>query len=126
MAENKICSSSEETIKLIFACSGGADVGHISDLAARQLAKEGFGTMYCLAGLGGKVEPILKHTDKADQILVIDGCSVDCAKKTMTDAGFNNFNHFQVTALDLDKGKSPATDENVQIAVDRGRTFFGI
>ncbi len=36
--------------KLIFPCSGGADVGALADQAARRLTRDGFGTMYCLAG----------------------------------------------------------------------------
>jgi len=38
--------------KLIFACSGAADVGALSDQAARKLTSEGFGQMFCLAGIG--------------------------------------------------------------------------
>ena len=35
-----ICSCSDNEVKLIFACSGGADVWHLSDLAARQMMKD--------------------------------------------------------------------------------------
>ncbi len=41
-----------EKVKLIFACSGAADVGGIADLAARTLHAEGSGKIYCLAGVG--------------------------------------------------------------------------
>ncbi|MBF0245437.1 MAG: zinc-binding protein, partial [Planctomycetes bacterium] len=47
---------------LIFACSGAADVGAVTDLAARRLTKEGAGKMFCLAGIGGKVEGFLANT----------------------------------------------------------------
>jgi uncharacterized metal-binding protein len=36
----KVCSGSTN---LIFACSGGSDVGGITDRAARELAKQGKG-----------------------------------------------------------------------------------
>lgn len=98
---------------LIFACSGAADVGEISDKAARQLSKDGIGAMFCLAGIGGKVEPIIKKTESASQILAIDGCNLDCVKSTLKQAGFDKFVHMRVTDLGMEKGKSPANEENV-------------
>lgn len=38
--------------RLIFACSGAADVGAIADQAARKLTREKVGSMFCLAGIG--------------------------------------------------------------------------
>jgi len=52
------CSRTPST-KLIFACSGAADVGAIADQAARKLSKAGDGKMFYTVGLGGKVEPSL-------------------------------------------------------------------
>lgn len=109
-----ICEcNSEGKVKLIFSCSGAADVGEIADKSARQLTGEGAGKMFCLAGIGGKVEGILKTTQKADKILAIDGCPIDCVRLTLEQAGFTEFEHIRVTELGLEKGSSPATDENV-------------
>ncbi len=47
------CGSDAGKVVLLYACSGGANVGEISDKAARELMFEGKGTMFCLAGLGG-------------------------------------------------------------------------
>jgi len=108
---------------LIFACSGAADVGAISDKAARQLTSEGAGKMYCLAGIGGRVSGIMKTTRGAAKILAIDGCPLDCTKLCLEEAGFTDFEHMKVTDLGLEKGKSPVTDENtaavVSAALDR-------
>jgi uncharacterized metal-binding protein len=60
--------------RLIFACSGAADVGEIADRAGRELTKNGLGKMFCLAGVGGRVGGIMKTTESADKILAIDGC----------------------------------------------------
>jgi uncharacterized metal-binding protein len=111
MSENKTICSGGPT--LIFSCSGAADVGEISDRAARKLSKDGVGAMFCLAGLGGKVEPILKKTASASKILAIDGCNLDCVKLCLQEAGFNEFEHLRVTDLGMEKGKSPATEENI-------------
>jgi uncharacterized metal-binding protein len=98
---------------LIFACSGGADVGHLSDQVARLMMKEGCGKMFCLAGIGGHVDGIMKTTRDADRILVIDGCQVDCARKTLEANGITDFIPFQITGLGFDKGKTEVNPETV-------------
>lgn len=110
---------------LIFACSGAADVGEVSDRAARKLTKEGAGAMFCLAGIGGRVEPIMKKTASASKILAIDGCNLDCVKLSLKQAGFNNFVHMRVTDLGMEKGKSPANEENINKVVAKGKELLG-
>ncbi len=39
--------------KLIYSCSGSADVGEIADRVARELRNEGYAIMTCLAGVSG-------------------------------------------------------------------------
>ena len=107
--ENNVCSGGPT---LIFACSGAADVGEVSDRAARKLSKDGIGAMFCLAGIGGRVEPIMKKTGSASKILAIDGCNLDCVKNCLEQAGFTEFEYLRVTDCGLEKGKSPATEEN--------------
>ncbi len=116
MEDNKenVCSAAPT---LIFACSGAADVGAISDRAARKLTADGAGKMYCLAGIGGRVPGILKTTEEAENILAVDGCPLDCTKLSLEEAGFTEFEHIKVTDLGLEKGKSPATDENIATVV---------
>jgi len=114
--EEKVCSGGPQ---LIFACSGAADVGYITDLAARKMDKEGIGKMFCMAGIGGRVGPILKTTEAASDILAIDGCSLNCVKKSLENAGFCDFKHMQLAELGLEKGKSPPTDENVATVAQR-------
>jgi uncharacterized metal-binding protein len=117
---NKSDYSQADPDTLIFSCSGGADVGHLSDAAARQIMKDKCGKMFCLAGIGGNVEGILKTTRDAENILVIDGCSVDCAKKTLERAGFLNFKQFQVTALGYEKGKTAVDESSIRKVTDHG------
>ena len=108
---NQCCS---EAPKLIFACSGAADVGAIADQAARKLTKEGGGKMFCLAGVGGRVSGIMKTTESAEKILAIDGCPINCAKSCLEQAGFTDFKHLQLADLGLEKGKSPISEEAIE------------
>ena len=106
--------------KLIFSCSGAADVGHISDLAARKLTREGIGKMFCLAGIGGRVSGIMETTKAASRILAIDGCPLDCARKSLEEAAINDFEHLRLTDLGMEKGQSPVNDELVDKVVAAG------
>ncbi len=87
MNSNPQCTC-QSAPKLIFPCSGASDVGGLADHAARQMTLDQKGKMYCLAGIGGRVNTIMETTKAAGKILVIDGCPQECARKTMEQAGF--------------------------------------
>lgn len=110
--------------KLIFACSGAADVGEVADRAARQLTRAGVGRMYCLAGIGGRIADILHTTSEARSVLAIDGCPGACASMSLKQAGFSDFAQLQLADLGLAKGASPATPENIQRVVDAARKLI--
>ena len=115
--ERKCCSGGP---RLIFACSGAADVGEVADRAARELTKNGAGKMFCLAGLGGRVAGIMKKTGEASDILAIDGCDLDCTKNCLEQAGFTQYRHIRVTDLGMEKGQTPVIEENVVEVVVKG------
>jgi uncharacterized metal-binding protein len=110
--------------RLVFACSGASDVGHLTDLAAREMTKRGVAQMFCLAGIGGRVSGIMASTEAAAGILVLDGCPLDCGRRTMEQAGFKNFVHLRVTDLGFERGKSPPTPERVQQVVQQATDRF--
>lgn len=110
---------------LLFPCSGGSDVGELTDRAARSLTVEGQGKMYCLAGIGGRVSGIMKSTEAADRILALDGCPLDCAKKTLEAAGFHNFLHLRMSDLGLAKGHSPANEGNITLVCEKANELMG-
>ena len=101
MAEDKcLC---EPTEILIFPCSGGSNVGQIANDAAKKLTTQGVGKMYCLAGIGGHVSGLIESTKAAKRIITIDGCPVQCTKKTLEHAGFKPDVHVVVTDLGIQK-----------------------
>jgi uncharacterized metal-binding protein len=107
--------------KVIFACSGSADVGKISDLAARKLTEEFAGKMSCLAGVGGRVKGIMETTRAAQTILAIDGCPLHCARNTLEQAGFKKFEHLCLSDIGMKKGKTPVTEEAVAKVANAGK-----
>jgi len=52
---------------LILACSGGSNVGQITNQAALELTREGRGRMFCLAGLGADIPGIIKTVREAGE-----------------------------------------------------------
>jgi uncharacterized metal-binding protein len=111
------CSSAP---KFVFPCSGASDVGGLSDQAARQMSKDGTGKMYCLSGIGGRVEGIMANTRAAARVLVIDGCDQECARKTMELAGFKGFQHLKLAAVGFKKGETPVTPARIREVADKG------
>ena len=105
--------------KLIYACSGGSDVGHLADLGARAAMTQGAGKVHCLAGIGGQVEPILATARSAARILAIDGCPHHCAKKTLDQAGFTGFLHLSLNDLGFTKNQSEPTPERVRLVAEQ-------
>ncbi len=110
MSNSKACSGSK---KIIFACSGAADVGALSDRVARELTQEGFGKTYCTAGLGGKVDSILKTANEAEVIVALDGCPLDCVKLSLENLNIAEYEHLRVTDLGLKKGKTEINVNNI-------------
>lgn len=102
------CCSGENV--LVFACSGGSNVGQITNEAAKQLDREGDGKFFCLIGVAAGVEGILANTRGADRVICLDGCSVACARQALeaaavpistyvvaTDCGIEKGHHFDLT-----------------------------
>ena len=110
--------------KLVFPCSGASDVGGLSDRAARQMTLDQTGKMYCLAGIGGRVEGILANTKAAARVLVIDGCEQECARKTMELAGFKGFEHLKLADMGYKKGETPLTAARIRELADKGAALL--
>jgi len=109
---------------LIFSCSGAADVGELADQAARKLNRNGKGKMFCLAGIGGRVSGIIKSTEAAASILAIDGCALDCTKKSLEEAGFTRINHLRLTDLGFEKGDTEIRPDTIAQVVDKAEIFL--
>lgn len=121
MAAEQVCSGSDT---LIFACSGAADVGDVADRAARELTGSGCGQMFCLAGIGGGIKPIMIKTASAKKILAIDGCGLNCVKSTLEKAGFDQFLHLQLGDIDMAKGQTPPTEDNIAKTVAAAKNML--
>ncbi len=91
---------------MILACSGGSNVGQLSNKAAVELTQEGFGKMYCLAGIGGHLSGFVQSAKDIPKMVAIDGCSVGCAKAILEHAEVPIKNYLVVTDLGIEKDQN--------------------
>jgi uncharacterized metal-binding protein len=103
---------------VVYACSGCSDAGEFADRIARELTRSGVAEMSCLAGIGGRVKNLMNKAERAEEILVIDGCPLNCARNTLELAGFQDFRHLELHRLGFRKGSCPPTPERVRIATE--------
>jgi uncharacterized metal-binding protein len=105
---------------VIYACSGCSDAGELADRTARVLSQNKLGEMSCLAGIGGRVKPLMRKAEKAGHIMAIDGCPLNCSRHTLDQAGFSSVHHLELHSLGFRKGQCPPTDGRLAIAVKAG------
>jgi uncharacterized metal-binding protein len=108
---------------MILACSGGSNVGQLSNQAAVELTQEGFGKMFCLNGIGGHLDGFVQSAKDVPQMVAIDGCGLGCAKAVLehaqvplqaylvvTDLGIEKNKDFSLKRADIDKVKAVVKD----------------
>ncbi len=90
---------------MILTCSGGSNVGQLSNQAAVELTREGFGKMFCLAGIGGRLKGFVQSAKDVPRMVVVDGCSLACAKACLDQAQVPVKNYVVLTDLGIEKNK---------------------
>ncbi len=118
--DNCLCGAGDY---IVMACSGASDVGQISDLVARKLRDNGVRKMNCLAVVGAGVEKSIEDL-KTKELLVIDGCSIDCGKRMMEKHNFSNYKYLRVTDLGFVKGKTLVTEDSIQKVYDKAEIIY--
>jgi uncharacterized metal-binding protein len=106
-------SNCSDGIRLIYSCSGAADVGEIADKVARKLRSEGFAKMTCLAAIGANLSGFVQSAKNADENIIIDGCQVGCARKSFERIAVKPKSFVLTEDFNLKKGETPATDKIV-------------
>jgi len=118
--DNCLCSSEN---RIVMACSGASDVGHLSDLAARKLRDNNIFKMNCLAVVGAGIEKSIENF-KTKELLIIDGCPVDCGKKIMVRNGIKQYKYLRLSDIGFEKGKSEANPQNIQKVYEKAESLI--
>jgi len=114
MAEIPTCScGTNEPERIIFPCAGQANTGQLTNLAAIQLTEEGYGRIACAALLAIGAEGLVTNAKDVEEVVVLDGCPMLCAKKIADAQGIPVTQHLVVTELGITKGhtKSYTADD---------------
>ena len=90
---------------MVLACSGASNVDQLSNRAAVELTQEGFGKMFCLAGMGGHLSGFVQSAKDALQMVAIDGCETGCAKAILGHAEIPMKGYLVLTGLGIEKNK---------------------
>lgn len=98
------CASTAPT--MILACAGGSNVGQLSNQAAVELTQEGFGKLFCLAGIGAHLSGFVQSARDIPQLVVIDGCEVGCSKGILEQAEVPVRGYLVLTELGIEKNKN--------------------
>jgi uncharacterized metal-binding protein len=96
------CCSTNKQI-MILACSGASNVGQLSNQAAVELTREGFGKMYCLAAVGAHLGNFVQAARTAPHLVAIDGCPVACAKHLLEHAEVPVHSYVALNDLGIEK-----------------------
>ncbi|MCX5840718.1 MAG: putative zinc-binding protein [Deltaproteobacteria bacterium] len=106
----------EESNRMIIWCSGAANVGQMTNRIAVELSEEGYGRLFCLAGIAAHRSGFVRSVKDAEDMLVLDGCPIACARKIIEHVEATPKNHFILTELGVEKKMSSDLDRE---ALDR-------
>ena len=90
---------------MILTCSGGSNVGQLANQAAVELTQEGFGKIFCLAGVGGHLSGFVQSAKDVPAMVAVDGCEIGCAKAILEHAEVPIRNYLVLTELGIQKRK---------------------
>ena len=104
---------------IMLPCSGASNVGQLSNNAAVELHREGYGRLYCLAGIGAGREIFITEARKARILIAVDGCEAGCATLLLEKNGMACTQHLIVTDLGIAKTTDlTSAPENLQLVKD--------
>jgi uncharacterized metal-binding protein len=92
----------KNTQTLIMACCGAANVGQLSNKLAIELVANGYGSAFCLAGIGAHRRGFVKAATENETVL-IDGCSIGCGKLMFEQAEVPLKKYLVLTELGIEK-----------------------
>ena len=100
----------EGSNRMIIWCAGASNVGQMTNQIAVELSEEGYGLRFCLAGIAAHLAGFVRSVTDAEEMLVLDGCPIACAKKIIEHVETPVKNHFILTEFGVEKKMSSDLD----------------
>jgi uncharacterized metal-binding protein len=92
-----------DELPLVYACSGCSSAAQMANDVAVSLDRDGVAEMSCIAGVGGGVAPLVDTATSGREVVVIDGCPLECAKQCLADHDVTPDRHYTLAAEGVPK-----------------------
>lgn len=109
---------------LIYSCSGCSSAAQLANHLAVRMDRIGVAEMSCIVGLGGDVKPLVRLAKSGCPIVMLDGCSFQCGRRTLVRHGIEPDLHWDLGQFGVRKQNhvdfDPGDSERLapQLAVD--------
>lgn len=97
------CSPLSPNDIVLLPCAGAGNLGQLTNTAAVELAREGFGRLYCLAGIAAGLEDVVSEVRKTRIAVAIDGCPTGCTRRIMEKNDLSEIHHLVLTDLGIEQ-----------------------
>ena len=104
MSDNKKIESSEQQQKpIVYSCSGCSNLAQMAHNISLNLDGDGIAEMSCIAGVVGKVGPIMDLANSGRPIIAIDGCGLSCTKSCLEASNLKADYYYLISDLGFEK-----------------------
>lgn len=98
----------EKALPIVYSCSGCSSAAQMANYLAVRLDRNASAEMSCIAGVGGDVPALMQVALSGRPIIAIDGCPLNCVKKTLARHGVEP--SMSVTLSDVGVKRAAHTD----------------
>lgn len=100
---NKIKQDEQLQKPIVYSCSGCSNLAQMAHNISLNLDGDGIAEMSCIAGVIGKVGPIMDLAKSGRPIIAIDGCSLSCTKACLESSDLKADYYYLISDLGFDK-----------------------
>ena len=104
MSDNKKIEQVDQLKKpIVYSCSGCSNLAQMAHNISLNLDGDGIAEMSCIAGVVGKVGPIMDLAKSGRPIIAIDGCSLSCTKSCLEASNLKADYYYLISDLGFEK-----------------------
>lgn len=120
-------SSSKNQLPIVYSCSGCSSAAQVANDVAIAMDRRGAAEMSCIAGVGGDVAPLVNLAKSGRDIIVLDGCPLQCAKHCLARHGVKPTSHYVLSAYGVRKRQhvDPDPEETERVLNEVMKDAFG-
>ncbi len=100
---SQINSDKKNCKPIVYSCSGCSNLAQMAHNISLTLDGDGIAEMSCIAGVVGKIEPIMAMAKSGRPIIAIDGCALGCTKACLDKSGIKTDHYFKISDLGFEK-----------------------